>query len=72
MKESISRSVTKAVTFRIIVVILDFVILYWLTGRLDLTLGFVTLTTIVRTIVYFVHERIWNRMHWGKTHPGNK
>jgi len=66
--ESVYRSITKAVTFRILIIILDFIVIYLFTKRIDLTVGVIIVSNFSSTIAYFVHERIWNRVHWGKDH----
>jgi adenylylsulfate kinase len=66
--ESIYRSITKAVTFRVLIIILDFIVIYLFTKRLDLTLGVIIVSNFSSTIAYFAHERVWNRVHWGKDH----
>jgi len=59
------RSLAKAVTYRIVIIILDFTVIYFLTGRVDVALGFMVISNIYTTAAYFVHERIWNRIKWG-------
>ena len=66
--ETVLRSVSKAITFRILVIILDFGVIYWFTRRVDLTLGVIFLSNFSSTIAYFLHERLWNKIHWGKNH----
>lgn len=63
-----TRSVIKALTFRAIILFTDSIVVYLLTKKLDLAVGFVILSNLVSTIVYFFHERAWNHIHWGKTH----
>ena len=70
--ETVLRSIGKAITFRIWIIILDFGVIYWFTSRIDLTLGVIILSNFSSTIAYFVHERTWNRIHWGKKHRNNK
>jgi len=55
----------KAATYRIVIVILDFTVIYLLTGRVDVALGFMVISNIYTTAAYFIHERIWNRIRWG-------
>jgi uncharacterized membrane protein len=55
----------KAVTYRIVIIILDFTVIYFLTGRVDVALGFMVISNIYTTAAYFIHERIWNRIKWG-------
>ena len=60
------RSVAKAVSYRIVIVIADYIAVYLFTGRSDLALGFVVISNIYTTVFYFLHERIWDRISWGK------
>lgn len=66
MKTKVSRSVIKAVTFRIMVIISNALLIYIMTGEVKLVLSVVTLTTVVNTLLYFLHERMWNKVNWGK------
>lgn len=61
-----SRSIVKALTFRCIILISDFVIIFTVTRRYDITFGLMILSNFSSTILYFFHERIWNKIHWGK------
>lgn len=66
--EHISRSLTKAITFRVFIIIADTLVLYLLIRRLDIIIGIITVSTLIHTLLYFAHERIWNNIHWGKMH----
>lgn len=66
MKIEVSRSVAKALTFRILVIISNGILVYLLTGEVKLVLSVVTLTTVINTLLYFLHERIWNKVDWGR------
>jgi len=65
-KEYWTRSLTKAITYRIVILILDFTAVYLLTGRVEIALGFMIVSNIYTTVAYYFHERIWNRTDWGK------
>ena len=56
----------KAVTYRIVILILDFIAIYMLTGRIEIAFGFMVVSNINTSIAYYFHERIWNRTNWGK------
>jgi uncharacterized membrane protein len=60
------RSVVKSITFRILIVMADGVIIYTITKSLALSLSVIILSNISSTIIYFVHERVWNNIKWGK------
>jgi uncharacterized membrane protein len=66
MKESTSRSVVKTISWRVTVSIISFVISYWLTGSLELAGMLMASKVIVNSVWYFVHERIWNKIQFGK------
>jgi len=67
-KEHWTRSLTKAVTYRIVIIVLDFTAVYLLTGRVETALGFMIVSNIYTSIAYYFHERIWNAINWGKRH----
>ena len=60
------RSIVKTISYRVIVVMLDFVAIYLFTGKISVALGFTIVSNIYTTIVYFLHERIWGKIKWGK------
>jgi adenylylsulfate kinase len=59
------RSLVKALTYRAVIVVLDVSVIYLLTGRVDVALGFTIISNIYTTVGYFVHERVWNKIQWG-------
>ncbi len=60
------RSLVKALTYRVVIVCLDFLVVYILTHKVDVALGFMIISNIYTTVGYFLHERIWARIQWGK------
>lgn len=62
----IQRSLVKAVTFRSIILCSDAVVIFWVTHRWDMTVGLVIATNLASTILYFIHERVWNKIQWGR------
>ena len=66
-----NRSFVKAVTFRALVFCSDFIIVFLITHRWDAALGLVIATNFASTTLYFVHERIWNRIQWGRNIMGD-
>lgn len=65
-REHLSRSVVKAISYRVIIVVADFAAVYLFTGRLEIALGFVVVSNVYTTGLYFLHERFWDRVAWGK------
>lgn len=60
------RSVIKAITWRIIGTLDTIIISFIVTGKVNwaLIIGFVELITGV--VLYYLHERIWNKIKFGK------
>ncbi len=59
------RSVTKAITYRIVIMSLDFITIYLFTGAVRIAFGFMIASNIYTTVCYILHERIWARISWG-------
>jgi hypothetical protein len=38
-----------------------------MTGSWKAAAAFLTIATILNIIIYYSHERIWNRITWGKS-----
>ncbi len=68
--EHYKRSLTKAFTFRILALTADFLIISKLTGRNDVAIGIIIVSNFSSTILYFLHERLWNKVSWGRHHHG--
>ena len=64
---TLNRSLVKSITFRVIIILADIIIFYILTRRVDVTAGLVIVSNLASTILYFLHERAWNRIAWGKS-----
>jgi uncharacterized membrane protein len=58
--------VVKALTYGLVLGCLDFVVLYLFTRKTALALGFIVVSNIYTTICYFIYERIWVHITWGK------
>lgn len=64
-QESNKRSIMKAISYRIIIILLDFTVIYLLTKKISVAAGFMIISNIYTTVAYFFHERIWNKIKWG-------
>lgn len=62
---STKRSVVKAITYRSVIICLDFLAIYLFTHKVEVALGFMIVSNIYTTVGYFLHERIWARIRWG-------
>jgi uncharacterized membrane protein len=61
MSSGIKRSIYKSISWHILHTAIIAVTVYFMTGRLDLTGGIVSIHVISETIIYYIHERIWER-----------
>jgi adenylylsulfate kinase len=68
-EETLQRSIVKTVSYRIVILILDFGSIYLFTGQVKVAFGFMIVSNIYTTVGYFLHERIWERIAWGRTNP---
>jgi uncharacterized membrane protein len=66
--EKAMRSLGKVVTWRILVTITNFVGGWIASGNPWVGLGVVGFALVVNSILYYFHERAWNRIDAGKTH----
>jgi adenylylsulfate kinase len=66
-KESHYRSIVKAVSYRILGSATTAGIFFVLTGKGSLSLGAGALDMVLKIGVYFVHERIWNHINFGRS-----
>lgn len=65
-EEKIKRSLAKTISWRIVGTI-DTVLISWLlTGTLTLALSIGAIELVSKMILYFFHERAWNKIKWGK------
>ena len=58
----------EATTYCLVIVSLDLLAVYLLTGNTALALEFIVVSNLYTPISYFLHERIWAHGAWGK-HP---
>lgn len=65
--EHIKRSLIKAITFRLLILVSDGFIILAITHRFDIALGVIFFSNLASTFFYFLHERLWDRIRWGKT-----
>ena len=65
-KQSPLRTIVKTLTYRMFVLICDFVAVYLFTDQVKIALGFMIVSNTYATVGYYFHERIWNKIKWGK------
>jgi uncharacterized membrane protein len=66
MMESRKRSLVKSLTWRIICIAASIITAYFLTGRIDVSIAIGTIYNGITMLLYYFHERFWNRLGWEK------
>lgn len=66
MNESNARSIVKTITWRLTGSGATFLISYLMIGNFSIagTIAIIQMTS--NTVLYYMHERIWNVLKWGK------
>jgi uncharacterized membrane protein len=64
--ETRRRAIVKAMTYRIIVAVTLAIISWYYTGNLFETSAVSITYTIIATAIYYLHERAWIKVKWGK------
>ncbi len=67
--ESHYRSIVKAITWRTGGTVVTFAVAWILTDDLSLSVGIGLLDTVIKIGAFYAHERIWNRLSFGKLNP---
>jgi len=60
------RSLLKGVTWRAGGSLSTMILVFIFTGSIEFTLGIGIAEIICKFIFYYLHERIWNAIKWGK------
>ena len=60
------RSLAKSITWRLIAIVVTFVVGYIMTGSLELAASLSVVSNLINFILYYLHERVWLTVRWGK------
>jgi uncharacterized membrane protein len=67
LSDTAGRSLVKAVSWRITASLATFIISFFVSSDLSVAGVIASIQFVVNLILYFIHERIWNRVEWGKS-----
>ena len=60
------RSIVKSLSWRTVGTI-DTILISWIiTGQLTLAVSIASVELFTKVVLYFLHERAWNQIKWGK------
>jgi len=71
MTESRTRSLTKAFTWRVVGTITTIIVSYIVTGSIHFALSIGLAEIVAKMIVYYIHERAWTKILWGRNSNSN-
>ena len=66
MFETRRRSVVKALSWRTLAGIITACVALAMTGQLEFAAKIGIIDTAVKLVIYFVHERAWNKINYGR------
>ncbi len=69
MSESHARSLAKAVSYRVLGSAATALVVYLFSGNMPLSASVGGLDMVVKIVLYFLHERIWNYIPFGRPKP---
>jgi uncharacterized membrane protein len=64
--ETRRRSVVKSISWRIFAAIITSCVVYAITGKGDFAAKVGLIDTGVKLFIYFLHERVWDRIGYGR------
>ena len=60
------RTISKILTWRVLITASNFLIPFIITGSWGSAAAFLGIATVVNIALFYGHERLWNRVVWGK------
>tara|TARA_B100000886_G_scaffold142455_1_gene96696 strand:+ start:23179 stop:23391 length:213 start_codon:yes stop_codon:yes gene_type:complete len=60
------RSLIKTITWRILASLDTFLIAWFVSGSISVGGWIATIEVITKIILYYFHERAWNKVKWGQ------
>lgn len=56
---STKRHIAKTISYRVLATIVSMGMVYALTGKINIAIGYALIETVIKMVVYFSHERVW-------------
>jgi adenylylsulfate kinase len=66
MASTYERSLLKGVVWEAISFVLTLIAVYIIYGNLSFSVKFSLVLTVIKMFLFFIHERIWKKVMWGK------
>ena len=71
MHEKPYRSVVKTISWRTVGTLDTMIIAYFITGNLVMAASIGSIEVVTKMILYYYHERVWNKLSFGRIKVGN-
>jgi uncharacterized membrane protein len=69
MTDSNARSLAKAISYRVLGSTGTALVVFYFSGNMTVSLSAGALDMLLKISLYFVHERLWNHIPFGRTKP---
>lgn len=66
MSDTNLRSLVKTISWRITGSAATFIVAYLISSNIAVSGTIALVQLVVNTVLYYLHERIWNKIRWGK------
>ncbi len=66
MREKPNRSILKAISWRITGSLDTILVSYLITGNIKIAASIGVVEIITKSILYYLHERVWNKINFGR------
>jgi uncharacterized membrane protein len=66
MVDTVSRSMAKTFSFRVVTTVANFVFAWFMTGNVAFATSLFIFQWTVVLVFYYVHERLWTWIKWGQ------
>jgi len=60
------RSIVKAISWRIVATFTTILLVFLFTGNLIISVGVGSMELLLKIVIYYIHERIWNMSNFGR------
>ncbi|MBD3259844.1 DUF2061 domain-containing protein [Candidatus Woesearchaeota archaeon] len=66
MHETRARSIVKGISWRTVATLTTMFLVLIFTGKIYLAAGIGAFEVVSKLLIYYVHERAWNKITWGR------
>ena len=64
--ETNRRSIVKSISWRFFAALITSLVVFFMTGKMEFAAKVGMIDTAIKLVVYFGHERIWNKINSGR------